>query len=221
VFILIVLLINAVIGTVQEFSAQKAAAALKQMIKGTAHVLRDGQIVTVEVEEIVPDDIVLLSSGDKVPADIQLLSASSLAVDESMLTGESLAVAKNAGAESDDSTPLTERVDQCFAGSIITHGRGRVIATASATQLGKIAQGVTGKTSAEPPLMIRIRKFTYQMAFGILAAIAALACLMILDGGYSIEDMVLMTIGLAVSVIPEGLPAALTVAWQAPDTVDA
>ncbi|MDK8463481.1 HAD-IC family P-type ATPase [Marinobacter sp. SS13-12] len=214
VFILIVLLINALIGTVQEFSAQKAAAALKQMMKGTAHVLRDGQIVTVEVEEIVPGDVVLLSSGDKVPADIQLLSASSLAVDESMLTGESLAVAKNAGAASDDSTPLTERGDQCFAGSIITHGRGRgrVIATASDTQLGKIAQGVTGKTSAEPPLMIRIRKFTYQVAFGILVAIAALAGLMILDGGYSVEDMVLMTIGLAVSVIPEGLPAALTVA---------
>ncbi|PXX89548.1 hypothetical protein DIT71_13535 [Marinobacter vulgaris] len=214
VFILIVLLINAVIGTVQEFSAQKAAAALKQMMKGTAHVLRDGQIVTVEVEEIVPGDVVLLSSGDKVPADIQLLSTSSLAVDESMLTGESLAVAKNAGTASDDGTPLTERVDQCFAGSIITHGRGRgrVIATASNTQLGRIAQGVTGKTSAEPPLMIRIRKFTYQVAFGILVAIAALACLMILDGGYSIEDMVLMTIGLAVSVIPEGLPAALTVA---------
>jgi magnesium-transporting ATPase (P-type) len=214
VFILIVLLINAIIGTVQEFSAQKAAAALKQMMKGTAHVLRDGQIVTIELEEIVPGDIVLLSSGDKVPADIQLLSASSLAVDESMLTGESLAVAKNAGAASDDSTPLTDRVDQCFAGSIITHGRGRgrVIATASNTQLGKIAQGVTGKTSAEPPLMIRIRKFTYQVAFGILVAIAALASLMILDGGYSVEDMVLMTIGLAVSVIPEGLPAALTVA---------
>ncbi|WP_373002280.1 cation-translocating P-type ATPase [Marinobacter sp.] len=214
VFILIVLLINAIIGTAQEFSAQKAAAALKQMMKGTAHVLRDGQILTVEVEEIVPGDIVLLSSGDKVPADIQLLSVSSLAVDESMLTGESLAVAKDASATSDDSTPLTDRVDQCFAGSIITHGRGRgrVIATASDTQLGKIAQGVTGKTSAEPPLMIRIRKFTYQVAFGILLAIAALAGLMILDGGYSIEEMVLMSIGLAVSVIPEGLPAALTVA---------
>lgn len=214
VFILIVLLINAIIGTVQEFSAQKAAAALKQMMKGTAHVLRDSQIVTVDVEEIVPGDIVLLSSGDKVPADLQLLSASSLAVDESMLTGESLAVAKSVDTTSDDSTPLTERAGQCFAGSIITHGRGRgrVIATASATQLGKIAQGVTGKTSAEPPLMIRIRKFTYQVAFGILAAIAALAGLMILDGGYSIEEMILMTIGLAVSVIPEGLPAALTVA---------
>lgn len=214
VFILIVLLINALIGTVQEYSAQKAAAALKQMMKGTAHVLRDGQIITVDVEEVVPGDTVLLSSGDKVPADIRLLSASSLAVDESMLTGESLAVAKNADTQSDDSTPLTERADQCFAGSIITHGRGRgrVIATASETQLGKIAQGVTGKTSAEPPLMIRIRKFTYQVTFGILAAIAALACLMLLDGSYSIEEMVLMTIGLAVSVIPEGLPAALTVA---------
>jgi len=214
VFILIVLLINAVIGTVQEFSAQKAAAALKQMMKGTTHVLRDGQVVTVDVEEIVPGDVVLLSSGDKVPADIQLLSASSLAVDESMLTGESLAVAKNADSASEDNAPLTERVDQCFAGSIITHGRGRgrVIATASDTQLGKIAQGVTGKTSAEPPLMIRIRKFTYQLAFGILLAIAALAGLMVLDGGYSIEEMVLMSIGLAVSVIPEGLPAALTVA---------
>lgn len=214
VFITAVLLLNAIIGTVQEFSAQKAAAALRQMVKGEARVVRDGFPRRINVEEIVPGDFLILSSGDKVPADILLCESFSLAVDESMLTGESLAVAKNAQAVVDEHAPLSERVDRCFAGSIITHGRakGIVIATALETQLGKIAEEVSGERVSEPPLMIRIRKFTYQVAAAIIIAILLLVGLMLVKGGYNTEGMIMMAIGLAVSTIPEGLPAALTVA---------
>lgn len=213
-FILAVLLLNAIIGTIQEYSAQRSAAALRNMVKGETHVIRDGIGRTIDVEEVVPGDLVILSSGDKVPADVRLLSSQNLAIDESQLTGESLAVSKNALADIADDAPLSERVNQCFASSIITHGRAQAIVTATATntEIGKIASHVTQDRISEPPLMIRIRSFTYQVAGGIFVAILALTIMMLLKGGYDREAIILMTIGLAVSVIPEGLPAALTVA---------
>ncbi len=214
VFILAVLFLNAVIGTIQEYSAQRSAAALKNMVKGETHVIRDGIGLTIDVEEVVPGDLVLLSSGDKVPADVRLLSSHNLAVDESLLTGESLAVSKSALAEVAENAPLSERINRCFASSIITHGRAQAVVTATAThtEIGKIASHVTRERTSEPPLMIRIKHFTYQVAGGIFVAILALTVMMLLKGGYSAEAIVLMTIGLAVSVIPEGLPVALTVA---------
>ena len=213
-FILAVLFLNAIIGTIQEYSAQRSAAALRNMVKGETHVIRDGIGQTIDVEEVVPGDLVILSSGDKVPADVRLLSSQNLAIDESMLTGESLAVSKNAHAKIADDAPLSERVNQCFASSIITHGRAQAIVTATATntEIGKIASHVIQERISEPPLMIRIRNFTYQVAGGIFVAILALTLMMLLKGGYDREAIILMTIGLAVSVIPEGLPAALTVA---------
>ncbi len=214
VFIVIVLLINAIIGTVQEHSAQKSASALRKMVKGSAHVVRDGVAQTLDTEEIVPGDLVLLYSGDKVPADMRLLSAQNLAVDESMLTGESLAVTKNAEANVADDAPIADRFDVCFAGSIVTHGRaqGLVTDTGIHTEIGHIAEHVAHKRVSEPPLLIRIRQFTYKVAASIVIAIMALVGLMMLMGGYETEQMVMMGIGLAVSTIPEGLPAALTVA---------
>ena len=214
VFIIIVLFINAIIGAIQEYSAQKSASALRQMVKGSAHVIRDGIAQTLDAEEVVPGDLVLLFSGDKVPADLQLLSAQNLAVDESMLTGESLAVTKNAEAQVLPDAPIAERFDTCFAGSIVTHGRAQsiVINTGLKTEIGNIAEHVTRKRLSEPPLMIRIRKFTYKVATAIVAAILALIGLMLFMGGYQVEQITMMGIGLAVSTIPEGLPAALTVA---------
>ncbi len=214
IFIVAVLLLNAVIGTVQEYSAQKSASALRRMVRGTTHVVRDGVAQTIDLEALVPGDLVLLASGDKVPADIRLSTSQSLAVDESMLTGESLVVTKNADATPADDAPLAERFDMCFAGSIITHGRGRGVVTATglATELGSISKVVGAERLSEPPLLIRIRKFTYRVAVGILGAIALLVLLMLLKGGYDGREIALMSIGLAVSAIPEGLPAALTVA---------
>ena len=214
VFIGAVLLLNAGIGTGQEYSAQRSASALRNMVRGTAHVIRDGYGQTVDVSNVVPGDLVLLSSGNKVPADLKLISAQSLSVDESMLTGESLAVTKSANTVIPDDAALAERFDCCFAGTIVTHGRaqGIVSETGQQTVLGAIARNVGRRRVSEPPLMIRIRKFTYSVAGAILVAILLLAGIMAAQGGYDTEAMIMMGIGLAVSTIPEGLPAALTVA---------
>ncbi|MCW8824868.1 MAG: HAD-IC family P-type ATPase, partial [Gammaproteobacteria bacterium] len=214
VFIIIVLFLNAIIGTVQEFSAQKSASALRQMVKGMAHVVRDEIAQSIDVELIVPGDLVLLNSGDKVPADMQLLLAHNLAVDESMLTGESQAVTKNAEAAVKDDAAMSDRFNQCFAGSIVTRGRAQGIVTETGlnTEIGNIAEHVTAERVSEPPLLIRIRAFTYRVAIAIVVAILALLALMAMMGGYTTDEMIMMGIGLAVSTIPEGLPAALTVA---------
>ena len=214
VFIILVLFLNAVIGTIQEYSAQQSAAALRNMVRGVTHVIRDGVAQSIDIEELVPGDLIKLSSGDKVPADAALVSSQELSADESMLTGESVSVTKNAHAEVAPDAPLGERYNQCFAGTIVTHGRAMAVVTSTAlgTEIGKIASHVSGERTSEPPLMIRIRRFTYQVAGGILIAILLLTALMLLKGGYDTEAIIMMTIGLAVSVIPEGLPAALTVA---------
>ena len=214
VFIIAVLLINATIGTIQEMSAQRSAAALRSMVRGYAHVIRDGAVQRIDIETVVPGDLVLLSSGDRVPADLHLVDVDGLSIDESMLTGESLAVSKRSDIEIAEDAPLAERFNQCFAGSTVTRGRARGIATATAlnTQIGGIASRVAERRESEPPLMIRIRLFTYQVAGAIIGAIIALAGLMLWRGGYEATAMLMMGIGLAVSAIPEGLPAALTVA---------
>ncbi|MCW8888387.1 MAG: HAD-IC family P-type ATPase, partial [Gammaproteobacteria bacterium] len=214
VFIIIVLFLNAIIGTVQEFSAQRSASALRQMVKGMAHVVRDEIAQSIDVELIVPGDLVLLNSGDKVPADMQLLLTHNLAIDESMLTGESQAVTKNAEAAVKHNAAMSDRFNQCFAGSIVTRGRAQGIVTETGlnTEIGNIAEHVTAERVSEPPLLIRIRAFTYRVAIAIVVAILALLALMAMIGGYTTDEMIMMGIGLAVSTIPEGLPAALTVA---------
>lgn len=214
IFILAVLLINAVIGSIQEFSAQKSAVALRNMVRGEALVCRDGEILRIDIEEVVPGDLVYLSSGNKVPADMRLLKSSSLSINESMLTGESLAVIKDPAAHVEEDTPLSERKNTCFAGSTVTHGRGEgfVTSTGLNTEIGKIAHMVGDAPTADPPLIIRTRRFTFQISLGIAGAICLLILLMLMRGGYSGNEILMMAIGLAVSVIPEGLPAALTVA---------
>jgi len=214
VFIAAVLMLNAAIGSVQEYSAQRSATALRNIVRGSAKVIRDAEMRTVDIEDVVRGDLVLLASGDRTPADLRLIDADDLHIDESMLTGESIAVGKDPKADVAEGAPLAERLDQCFAGSIVMHGRGRgvVVATGAATQIGKIASRMSERRTSEPPLLIRIRAFTYQVGAAILVAIALLTVLMLARGGYDSTTMVMMGIGLAVSTIPEGLPAALTVA---------
>jgi calcium-translocating P-type ATPase len=213
IFILIVLFINATVGTVQEFSAQKSAAALRDMVKGTARVIRDGKLCEISSEDVLPGDFITLASGDKVPADITLSLTREFFVDESALTGESLPVSKDADALVPENAGISDKVNCCFAGTIITNGRGEGTVTAIAldTELGTISTHISSGEFGKPPLMIRIHRFTLQLSFGILLAIAALVGIMAFSGDYTIESMLLVSIGLAVSVIPEGLPAALTV----------
>lgn len=213
IFIVLVLNVNAIIGTIQEFSAQKSAVALRNIVRGSCEVIREGKVMEIDIRHVVDGDLVLLSSGNKVPADGVLLESQRLAVDESMLTGESDAVNKNANATVADDAPLAERFNQVFAGCLVTQGRGmaRITATGQHTQLGSIADKVAKTHSADPPLVQRIRRFTYHFAMAIAVAIVLLMAVMWFNGGFSPEEMMLMAIGLAVSAIPEGLPAAITI----------
>ena len=158
VFIFAVLFINAIIGTFQEYTAQKAAHALKQLVATYATVLRDGTQQRIDAHALVPGDIVLLSSGDKVPADLRLLETGRLLVDESLLTGESEAVLKNAVQALPKDTSLAERFNMAFAGTLVIKGRatGVVVATGIASEIGHIAGDVAEGGDTKPPLLARV-----------------------------------------------------------------
>ncbi len=212
-FIFAVLLINAIIGTVQEFSAQQAAAALQNLVKTCSRILRAGESYEVESEELVPGDIVLLESGDRVPADMRLLKSNNLKIDESLLTGESLSVSKNSDVILNKNTILAERLNMIFAGSLVISGRAHavVVNTALLTELGSIAASVLGKSSSKAPLLIRMEIFTHRVALivGIAAVMMSVVAFM---RGMPVDEVLLLAVALAVSAIPEGLPVALTVA---------
>jgi len=212
-FIAAVLIINGIIGTVQEHSAQRAATALRHLVTTHCRVLREGDSYEINSEQLVPGDILLLESGDKIPADVRLLSSHDLEVDESLLTGESSAVLKNADLILDTETALSDRLNMLFAGSLVQRGRGRgiVIGTALKTELGKIAESVLAESTTKAPLQIRLERFTHRIAIivGIAAVLMAGIALM---RGMPLADIFLLTVALAVSAIPEGLPVAITVA---------
>ncbi|MBN8530246.1 MAG: HAD-IC family P-type ATPase [Alphaproteobacteria bacterium] len=200
VFIGIVLLINGMIGAVQEYSAGREAAALKKLEQPSAIVIRDGISRLIDACELVPGDVVLLEAGSRVPADLMLQECVDLQCDESLLTGESLPLKKTASAS-------------CFAGTMVTRGRGKgvVSATGLRTEIGKIAQEISRRPLSEPPLMIRMKRFTRNIAVGVSGAVVLLAVIGFLRG-MDIHELFMMSVGLAVSAIPEGLPIAISIA---------
>ena len=213
-FIAAVLAINAIIATLQEARAERASHALQRLLRIRAAVRRDGQIREVDAEEIVPGDVVYLESGNRVPADIRLLSTHGLKVDESLLTGESVAVTKHAEWTGESDTPLADRLNMVYAGSMIVRGRsqGLAVATGSNSLIGRLALDVLSGTGGKPPLVERMERFTRRIAIAVLVAAVFVALTGVVLGGYSITEMLLFGIALAVSAIPEGLPVALTVA---------
>lgn len=213
VFILIVLLLNAIIGSFQEYAAQKAASGLKKMVPQHATVTRDGKVIKIDAANLVPGDVLLLVSGDKIPADIKFIKTMELEVDESMLTGESLASEKDAMFHGNDDMPSSDRLDLGYAGTIVSRGRGRgeVIATGINTQIGKIAVDVTSEEGASPPLIQRIQKFTMLITWAMLVLIAIIFIITV-SRGDDISTVFLLGVALAVSAIPEGLPVAITIA---------
>ncbi|MGO7535195.1 cation-translocating P-type ATPase [Rhizobium leguminosarum] len=209
-FILVVLLINASIGTYQEYSADRAAAALRKLEQPSARVIRDGVACRIEAKRLVVGDLVLLESGDRIPADLMLVDASDLRCDESLLTGESMPVPKGRTVEgSSDETASS----MLLAGSLVTRGRakGVVTATGTATMLGGIATELGRASSSQPPLVARLAKFT-----NALAVFVGLAALVLVVAGFMrglpLHDLIMMSVGLAVSAVPEGLPIAISVA---------
>ena len=211
-FILIVIVLNTGLGTYQEYQAEKSAAGLQALLKVSARVRRDGNAMDIPAEEVVPGDLVLLESGDKVPADLRLLEVTGLTADESFLTGESVAAEKKTGLLPED-TAVSDRTNMSFAGSTLTSGRGTgiVIATGNDTQVGIIARTVTESEGGKAPLIMRMERFVKHISILVLLISLALA-LLLWRQGYDLPSIFFLVVALAVSTIPEGLPVALTVA---------
>lgn len=213
-FIAAVLCLNALIGGYQEWKAEQSALALQQLLKVRASVERDGEVSEIDAEEVVPGDVVWLESGNRVPADMRLLDAHGVEIDESLLTGESLAVSKDPSWSGPESTPVADRKSMAFAGSIVTRGRakGVVVATGVATSVGQLALDVVKASASKPPLLVRMERFTKAIAVAVLAAAVIVGILGVLVRGYEVTEMLLFAVAMAVSAIPEGLPVAMTVA---------
>lgn len=213
VFIFAVLQLNAVIGALQEWRAENSAAALDAMMRNRVVVLRAGSVREIDAADLVCGDIVRLESGGRVPADLRLLSQQELAVDESLLTGESLPVEKDAEMLAPAAAPLPERRNQLFAGTTVLTGRALALTVAcgSDTQIGLIARSLARPDQAAPPLIARLESVSRLIGFATLAAIALLAAVQLAQG-ISLLTVFLVAVALAVAAIPEGLPVAITVA---------
>jgi calcium-translocating P-type ATPase len=212
IFIFLVIFINSALGTYQEFNAERSADSLQKLMKIKARVRREGKETEVPSEELIPGDIVLLESGMKVPADMRLLEVSGLEIDESFLTGESMAAKKQTAVLQKD-LGVAERTNMAFAGATVMQGRGVgvVVCTGIYTQVGKISQDVAESASAKPPLVQRMEKFIRQISIFIIALSIILAVILRLQG-MDFTAIFFFVVALAVSAIPEGLPVALTVA---------
>lgn len=213
IFIFAILIVNSIIGCIQEYSAKKSVDSLKKIVKSKVVVIRDGLEKEIDSELLVPGDIVILKCGSKVPADMILLSSENLEVNESMLTGESVAVEKNEKFIPKEDCQLQDRLNEVFAGTIITKGvaKGIVIAVGKETEMGKIADKITQKTTIETPLTIRMKAFSKVFTVIVCIAVALVAIIAVARGG-TIKDILLMSISLAVSSIPEALPITITIA---------
>lgn len=213
-FIVAVLLINAAIGAWQEAQAEKSSQALRKLLRIHAQVQRDGEVRDIAAEDAVPGDIVWLESGNRVPADLRLMTAQGLSVDESLLTGESLAVTKDASWSGTADAALGDHLNMAYAGSIVARGRamGVVVATGSSTVVGQLAVDVLGETGGKPPLIVRMERFTNYVAIGTLLMAVLIGALNMALWGRGLIDTFFLTVSLAVAAIPEGLPVAMTVA---------
>jgi len=210
--IIVIVALNAVIGFIQEYSAEKAVAALKRLASATAQVLREGQLHNVPARELVPGDLVMLEAGNVVPADLRLLEVARLKVEEAALTGESQPVEKMDVLIRELESPLGDRTNMAYKGTIATYGRGLgvVIATGMDTELGRIAAMLDSEKEGRTPLQKRLASFGQRLALLVLAICAILFLVGLLRGEPPLL-MLLTAISLAVAAIPEALPAVATV----------
>jgi magnesium-transporting ATPase (P-type) len=212
VVILGVVLLNAVIGFIQEGRAEQALAAIHSMIDPRAAVLRDGRRITVAAEEIVPGDLVILEAGDRVPADLRLIKLRNLRIEEAVLTGESVAVDK-AIAPVAAAAALGDRTSMAFSGTLVAAGQGVGVAigTGVATELGRISALLGEVEKLETPLLRQMDRFARQLTVVIVLISAAVFAFAHLARGYGADEAFMVVVGLAVAAIPEGLPAILTI----------
>ena len=210
--ILFIVVLNAIIGVVQQKRAEKSLNALKELSAPNAKVIRDGKELSVPAKELVPGDLVLLEAGDVVPADLRLVMSANLKVQEAALTGESLPVEKDATAVLDEKAPLGDRINMAFSSSVVTYGRGSgiVVETGMQTEVGRIAEMLMSEKTRPTPLQMKLAKLGKVLAMaaiGICIVIFAVGLLY----GKPVLDMFFTAVSLAVAAIPEGLPAISTI----------
>lgn len=212
IVILLVVGINAVLGVVQEFRAEKSLSALKKLASPQAKVIRAGHVVSLPARELVPGDLVILEAGDFVPADLRLIETANLKINEAALTGESVPVDKDADWKAAEEVGLADRKNMAFMGTVATYGRGRglVASTGMKTEIGQIATMIQAVETEETPLQRKLDAFGRQ-----LGIIAIVLCVVIFLVGIARQrdpfEMFLTAVSLAVAAIPEGLPAIVTI----------
>jgi P-type Ca2+ transporter type 2C len=210
--ILAVIIINSLIGFIQEGKAEKALESIREMLSLEAVVIREGKKMTVDAGELVPGDIVMVASGDKVPADMRLVRSKDLRVEESPLTGESSAVEKNTEPVEEDAIP-GDQFSMAFSGTVVTYGKatGVVTSTGSDTEIGKINLMISNVEQMTTPLLQQIEKFGKWLSVFILGFSGVFFAFGYLFRDYPVADLFLAMIGLVVAAIPEGLPAIMTI----------
>lgn len=210
--IMLVVLINAIIGYVQEHKSEKAMQALKNLTKPYCKVVRNGKVTKIKSEEVVVGDIMVLEAGDIVPADLRLIETNSLKIEESALTGESEACEKDASLVLDEKTVLNDRKNMAYMGSVVTYGRGKGVVTSCGmqTEIGKIASALNEIKDETTPLTKRI-KVTSLWLTGIVLFIALIIFIVGIATGSNIFSSFTMAIAVAVCAIPEGLPTCVTI----------
>ncbi len=212
VVIIVIVILNAVIGFIQEYRAEKAMAALKKMAAPVATVVRDGQTVDLPASELVPGDVVILEAGKIVPADMRLIEAVQLKVEEAALTGESVPVEKDTMALHEEALSVGDRKNMVYKGTVVTYGRGTGIVTATGmdTELGRIATMLQDEEAVKTPLQKRLAGFGRKLAIAVLVICAVVFGFGLLRGE-PVMLMLLTAISLAVAAIPEALPAVITI----------
>ena len=212
ILIVMIVLLNAVIGLIQESKAEKALDALRNISSPSATVIRNGQKQKIPASELVPGDLIDIQAGDFVPADARLISAFSLKAEESALTGESAAVEKDAEAVVKEDAPLGDRLNVVYQGSGIVYGRANAIVTGTGmqTEMGKIAALLSMEEAGMTPLQKKLAQLGKYLGIAALAACAVIFVIGLIEGMRAI-DIFMVAVALAVSAIPEGLPAIITV----------
>ena len=212
VLILLIVVLNAVMGMLQESKAEKALDALKDLSAPHARVLRDGKEQVIDASELVPGDIIHLEAGDFVPADARLLESVSLKSEESALTGESVPSEKDARAQVAEDAPLGDRSNMVFSGCSITYGTATALVTGTGmdTEMGKIAGLLSGEGDSQTPLQKKLAQLSKYLGILALAACAVIFVVGLIDG-MDVLEIFMTSVSLAVSAIPEGLPAIVTI----------
>jgi magnesium-transporting ATPase (P-type) len=207
-----VVLVNAIIGFVQEGKAEKALESIRDMLTFQSSVLRDGRRIALPAEEVVPGDVVLVESGDKIPADMRLFKVKDLNIEEAMLTGESVPIEKLVTALPAGTVPADRR-NLAYAGTLVTSGQGSgvVVGTGTDTEIGRIHDLVRQVEPLQTPLLRKIAQFGRQLTVAILAVATVVFLYGVLRAKIAAGEMFLVAVGLAVAAIPEGLPAIITI----------